>query len=121
MKWPHVFGFLFFRFEGEITTSSVVADELPEAVHMGSPAGPARFAPRIVLSAPLRLRARETTDLKVAFALDAALRAAGQPTDLSDVQWPGLVPVVVGEEVLAGECLRRNAGDYAIFSVASAE
>lgn len=108
MKWPHLQGFLYLRLEGNLLRGGEV--EKPMTVHMGRASMPPGFAPVFKLEAPLVLGA-EPQELSIAIDTAAMLEAASLPTDLSDFLAFG------GDEVLAGERLRRNADLVKIFSV----
>ncbi len=109
MKWPHVAGFLFLRYEGQ--RSDDAPQDLPDNIHMGMGTGADRFAPKITIAGPITVTGeRMVSALNLVFALDAALKAAAMQTDLSDFEVP------FGEEVRAGERLRRNAKTVVLFS-----
>lgn len=114
MKWPHTLGFLFLRFEGNL--SADVAADTPSMVHMGAAVGDDGFAPRFDLTVPLSV-SEQGTPVELRFAFDAMLEAASMPTDLSDFELPPPSPPVIGEEILAGERLRRNVGLVELFTV----
>lgn len=111
LKWPHVLGFLFLRFEGNL--DQLADPETPNEIHMGSAAGDAGFAPEFFLSLP---QGQDPGTLSLTVALDAILEAAAADTDLSDFYLPPPAPPTIDEEVLAGERLRRAALDFEIFS-----
>jgi hypothetical protein len=113
MKWPHASGLLFLRFEGRVKDAPPT-ESVPNAIHMGAPfSDEDRFAPKITLNAALEIATTEAR-LTLSFAVDQMFAAAIRHTDLSNFQSIG------GDEVVAGERLRRALAEVSIFSVAPA-
>lgn len=115
LKWPHTLGFLFLRFEGKL--EGAAEDAVPTEIHMGAGSGENPYAPTITLSTPIAAQEGQAR-LRLSFALDEALRAAAMMTDLSDFSLPEPAPPgPIGEEILAGERVRRNAAAVKMFSI----
>ncbi len=103
LKWPHSLGFLFLRFEGQV--SSDAAPAVPALIHMGAAVGEKGGAPWIFVRAPSG-SAGDAIELEL--PVDGLLDAAMTETDLSDFKL--LDPLTqVGPETEAGERLRRAA------------
>jgi hypothetical protein len=112
LKWPHTLGFLFLRYEGQ--RSEDADPTLPTMIHMGAAAGDQGFAPRIELAlAPAML----ASEVHLSLSFDALLEAATTETDLSDFELLPPAPPTPGEEILAGERLRRAATSVELFRV----
>ncbi|MDX2054917.1 MAG: MbnP family protein [Polyangiaceae bacterium] len=109
MAWPHTFGFLFFRYEADVTGSATVLENTPAQIHMGGIQG--LLAPKFRLTGKLHVDpAGSKTNLVLAF--DQVLKASlGMTT-------PTGVPLPPGPEVKAGEALRQNAEKFPLFSLA---
>ena len=112
MKWPHALGFLFLRFEGNL--DDLAPPGTPNQIHMGAAAGENGHAPEFRISIPPGSAA---AGLQLELAFDAILQGAATETDLSDFVLPPPAPPVVGEEILAGERLRRAAPSLGLFSL----
>ncbi len=110
MKWPHVLGFLFLRFEGVVSMDA--AEATPDMIHMGSASPTEGFAPLLRLEMPVSV-AEAAVPLALHVDFSAILEAASMETDLSD--YKPLLPAA-GEEIVNGERLRRNVSLVQIFS-----
>lgn len=114
MKWPHTLGFLFLRFEGNL--SEDVGEDTPDKIHMGAAAGYDGMAPRFVHDVPITV-SPEGVEIRLQMDFDTLLEAAATPTDLSDFELPPPSPPFIEEEILAGERLRRHAPSSDLFAV----
>ena len=122
MSWPHVAGYLFLRFEGQVDAGADAGDagstsHIPKAIHMGGSLGP-DFGSPSVLSAPIvqvataiHLEATVVTRRKLRVVMDEIFRGANMPIDSSQFFGPP------SPETWAGERLRQSAARLAIFEL----
>lgn len=113
MSWPHLFGYLFLRYEGRVTTSDETARaSLPPAVHLGADIRnldvPGALVFRIAGALTIPAAGGPVTK-HLRLAMDQVLKGATAAVDLSDF------PFVFMPEVAAGERLRRTGADLPLF------
>ena len=115
LKWPHALGFLFLRFEAIVDESA--GPEVPNEIHMGA-FWPSGYAPLVQLTLPT---GTESNNLQLSIGLDAILEGASTEADLSDFTLPPPAQTPIGEEILAGERLRRAVDSVGVFSLTSSQ
>lgn len=120
MTWPHLVGYLFFRYEAQVSSTGADPDGgaqavLPGAIHMGADVrdlkvpGAITFRVNGVVSLP-PAGGRASKHLRL--AMDQIFKGATTPIDVSDVPFVG-----GGPETVAGERLRRTAAGLPIFGL----
>ena len=121
MTWPHT-GYLFLRYEGTVAPPAEgeggSADpeggtaSVPPAVHMGGNLL-MDLAPRVEVRGALSVPASGSTGKVVRIVMDEVFGGA-----TADVDMTGFVPPPgpVGDELLAGERLRRGLPDLTVFA-----
>jgi hypothetical protein len=112
LKWPHTLGFLFLRFEGKY--SAAADKKMPTRIHMGSGSGDDRFAPQISISGPVDVGGKGP-QIDLSLSVNELLKGSMMETDLSTFSLPPSAGPL-GEEIMAGERLRRHSRDVKIFS-----
>lgn len=110
MTWPHT-GYLFLRYEGRFTPSGggEPSTGLPPAIHMGGNLFEA-LAPKVYLEGTFSMPAAGTVAKNVHFAMEEVFDGAMANVDLTGFFGPP------GEEVVAGERLRRSMPELNIFT-----
>jgi hypothetical protein len=111
MGWPHLAGFLFFRYEAQWTATAGADPSVPppSMIHMGGVIGRV-FAPQASISGALAVPATGTLARTVQVSFDEIFRAASSTEDVSNV-------IIPTPEVIAGERLRRAVPTLPIFSL----
>jgi hypothetical protein len=121
MTWPVPFGFLFLRYEGNVMPPSggavppdagTGASLPPSSIHMGGLPG-TLLAPKVEARAALSVGEGAPLNVRLALDLDAVFAGATAPLDVGDVTLPP------GDEVVAGERLRRSAPELMLFTLLS--
>jgi hypothetical protein len=103
MTWPHVAGYLFLRYEAQVT-----GGVMPEAVHMGGRIGQV-FAPEVVVPGTLEVGKASARTLR--FAVDQILAGVEMEASVPSDFFPPT------PEARAGEHLRQNLGRVKVFTL----
>ncbi|WP_437718157.1 MbnP family protein [Sorangium sp. So ce448] len=121
MTWPHS-GYLFLRYEGSVAPPAEGeggSDDpdgetaaVPPAVHMGGNLAE-DLAPRVEVRDALSVPASGSTGKVVRVVMDEVFAGATADIDLTGFVAP---PGPVGDELLAGERLRRGLPDLTVFA-----
>ncbi|KYF57465.1 hypothetical protein BE04_02020, partial [Sorangium cellulosum] len=117
MTWPHT-GYLWLRYEGRVDPPAggepVDPDEgtVPPAVHMGGNLV-MDLVPRVEVRGALSVPESGSTGKVVRVAMDEVFEGATADVDLTGFMGP---PGPVGDELLAGERLRRSLPDLTVFA-----
>ncbi|WP_437611545.1 MbnP family protein [Sorangium sp. So ce834] len=119
MTWPHT-GYLFLRYEGRVDPPAggdPVDPEggtatVPPAVHMGGNLA-MDLAPRVEVRGPVSVPASGSTGKVVRLVMDEVFEGATADVDLTGYIGP---PGPVGDELLAGERLRRSLPALTVFA-----
>ncbi|WP_193790786.1 MbnP family protein [Sorangium cellulosum] len=121
MTWPHT-GYLFLRYEGSVAPPAEgeggsgdpdgETATVPPAVHMGGNLA-MDLAPRVEVRGALSVPASGSTGKVVRVVLDEVFAGATADIDLTGYVPP---PGPVGDELYAGERLRRGLPDLTVFS-----
>lgn len=111
MTWPPPLGYLFLRYEGMFVPGEGETRLFPSAIHMGGVPG-SLLAPVVSAAGPLELSETNATHRSLRFMLDQCFAAATAPGDLGEFVGPP------GDEVQAGERLRRAAAGFPLFVLA---
>lgn len=110
MAWPHLAGFLFFRYEAQWTPGADAAAAAPPImIHMGGLVGSV-FAPQASVAGTLTVAATGTLTRTIQVSFDEIFRGATSTEDTSNVAFPT-------PEVIAGERLRRAVPILPIFKL----
>jgi hypothetical protein len=110
MSWPHLAGFLFLRYEAQWTADPGATQPAPPSmIHMGGLIGRV-VAPTAVVSGALTVAAQSNPARSIRMSFDEIFRGASSSDEVSDVALPT-------PEVIAGERLRRNLQNLAIFQL----
>lgn len=115
MSWPHVAGYLFLRFEGQLaTTDETARASFPPAVHLGGDIKNLSVPGALVfrIEGPLSIPASgSSAGRRLRLAMDQVFKGAASAVDVSDLPFPfSTLP-----EVIAGERLRRTGADLPLF------
>lgn len=108
MVWPHVAGFLFFRYEALWTATDPAVAAPPSMIHMGGVVGSV-FAPRAEVKGALVVNATGESSARVHLSLDEIFRGASSTDPVEGLPLPT-------SEVVAGEHLRQAVPTLPIFS-----
>jgi hypothetical protein len=111
MTWPPPFGYLFFRYEGMFVPAVGETRLFPSAIHMGGIPGNL-LAPVVSAAGSFELSASNAAQRRLRLMLDQVFAAALAPVDLSGFVGPP------GDEIVAGERLRRAAPGVPLFVLA---
>jgi hypothetical protein len=112
MTWPPPFGYLFLRYESLLTSGAQGTGAAPpRSIHMGGFPG-SLLAPVIDVDGQLAVPPGATVRRSLRLAMDQIFVAANTPVDLTGA------PLPPGEEVEAGERLRRSAPGLQLFMFA---
>jgi hypothetical protein len=113
MTWPPPYGYLFLRYEslssGGQSADAGAAAAPPRSIHMGGLPG-SLMAPAIRVDGQLAVSPGAAVRRSLRLAMDQIFVAANTPVDLTGLTLPP------GEEVRAGERLRRNAPGLPLFT-----
>jgi hypothetical protein len=109
MVWPHVAGFLFFRYEALWTPTEATAVAPPSVIHMGGLVG-SIFAPRAEAKGTLTVSASGGGSAVVRVSFDEIFRAASSTEAVEGLAFPS-------PEAIAGEHLRRAVPSAPIFTL----
>jgi hypothetical protein len=118
MTWPHLVGYLFLRYESQVTLAATEADggtglAIPPVIHMGGDlrdlGATTSLATRV--DGDIVVHAGESATRRLRVAMDQIFKGATSNVDVSDV--PAVQ--VLGPEVIAGERLRRTGRDLPLF------
>jgi hypothetical protein len=111
MGWPHVAGFLFFRYEAQwLATAEASATAPPSMIHMGGLVGSV-FAPQATVAGALVVPATGALARTIQVSFDEIFRGASSTDAVTNVLFPS-------PEVIAGERLRRAVPTLPIFELA---
>jgi hypothetical protein len=113
MTWPGPFGYLFLRYES-LSSGGQGADAdagaaPPSSIHMGGFPG-SLLAPVIRVDGQLAVPPGGAVRRSLRLAMDQIFVGANTPSDLTGA------PLAPGDEVAAGERLRRSAPDLQLFT-----
>ena len=111
MTWPPPFGYLFLRYESLLAAGGQGADAgvaPPRSIHMGGLPG-SLLAPVITVAGQLAVAPGAVVRRSLRLAMDQIFVGANTSVDLTGTTLPP------GEEVVAGERLRRNAPGLQLF------
>ncbi|WP_437999617.1 MbnP family protein [Sorangium sp. So ce185] len=117
MTWPHT-GYLWLRYEGRVDPPAggepVEPDDgtVPPAVHMGGNLV-MDLVPRVEVRGAVSVPESGSTGKVVRVAMDEVFAGATADVDLTGYMGP---PGPVGDELLAGERLRRSLPDLTVFA-----
>jgi hypothetical protein len=121
MTWPQPWGYLFLRYEGLVMPASSGATPPdagsgtslpPTSIHMGGFPG-SLLAPRVEAPGSLTVADGAPVSARLSLSLDEVFGGATAPLDVGDATLPP------GDEVTAGERLRRSSPELMLFTLLS--
>ncbi len=118
MTWPHLAGYLFFRYESRTSTgvpgATTTPAGVPLVVHMGADIRNLAVPSALVFRVPgsISIPAAGSVSRHLRLAMDQVLKGAASQVDVSDF------PALLGEEAVAGERLRRSGASLPLFELA---
>jgi hypothetical protein len=117
MKWQHVAGFLFLRYEGQWAANPAATGALgpPPMIHMGGLVG-SIMAPKAHIAGTLTVPASGNVTRRIEMSFDQVFAGASSSEDVSDLPAFFQTP-----EVIAGERLRRGASTLSVFALLGPE
>lgn len=127
MTWPHLIGYLFLRYEGQVAPAATAdagapadagaasdagaAGLFPSAVHMGGVPGQ-RFAPTVTTPGAFSIAAGQPTQRPLILDVGTVFQGAATAVDPASLE--GLIGGLP-ETILAGERLRQHAPGLPLF------